>query len=213
MTTPRAEIGREIPKNLQYLKEREVAFAGLLEVLKKITAGEEYILRLPDAAKKYSQFLSVSDREPLIKAIDDWNKNFLNVAPKDDAWARILSVVMSSGVNRCDVKSPGLGEVKRLIPVSSFSQHDIIAYVTALGIISPNEILQPTAHHEHHLKVRRMVYAAVNRIENGTDICMGAEYFVTGKVLWNQNSVLWESVQNVYNPYVLQVIKPIDCRG
>ena len=216
MTTSRAEIGREIPKNLQYLKDREQAFAELLEVFTNITAGKEFVLRLPDATKKYSQFLSVSDREPLIKAVDDRNLQFFTPSEKKKAWAKILSVVMSSGANRCDVKSPGIGEVKRLIPLSPFNDNDIVAHVTAHSIISPNDVLQATMHHEHYLAVRRLVYEAIIRNSEKSqraDICMGAEYFVAGKILWNVNYLMWESVSSELNPYILQVVKPIDRRG
>ena len=181
MTIARAEIGREIPKNLQYLKDREESFKRLLEIFENITAGKEFVLRLPAAAKKYSQFLSVSDREPLIKAVDDWNLHFLNPIQKQNAWAKILSVVMSSGANRCDVNSPGLNEVTRLIPLSPFKFDSIVAHVTAFSIISPNKILHPSTHHEDCQKVRRLVYEAVVKKGSGVDLLMGAEYFVVGR--------------------------------
>lgn len=210
MSIPRAEIGREIPKNLQYLKNREQAFIELLKIFQNITAGQEYTLRLPDATKKYSQYLSVSDREPLIKAVDDWNKNFLDPAPKKEDWAKILSMVMSSGVNRLDVESPGLSEVKRLIPFSPFKGCDIVAHVSAYAIISPNEILNPRAHHEHYLRVRRKIYEAVVKIVyRQSDILMGAEYFFAGKFWPAMRLPDWETGST----YLLQILKPIDRRG
>lgn len=210
MNNVRAEIGRDIQPNTRFLKEREAAFSELLEIFTNITAGKEFVNRLPDAAKKYSQFLSVSDREPLLKAVDDWNKNFLVPHEKNIAWAKILSVVMSSGANRCDVKSPGINEVNRLIPLSPFKNNDIIAHVTALAIISPNEVLQPLAHHEDYLKVRRLIYEVVAG-RSGANLCLGAEYFVAGHIRLADDAapMRWKAD----NPYVVEVVKPIDRRG
>lgn len=187
----------------RYLKEREVAFSELLGIFTNIANGKEFVLRLTGAAKKYTQFLSVSDREPFNKAIDDWNTNFLNPHQKERAWARILSVVMSSGVNRCDVKSPGISEVSRLIPLSPFRDSVIVAHVTAFAIISPNEILESSAHHEDYQKVRRLVYEVVAG-RYGINLCMGAEYFVATRK--------GSKMLSITGVYILEVVPPIDRR-
>ena len=216
MTIPRAEIGREIPKNQQYLKAREQAFAELLDILKKNTGGNtinKLLDDLPDVARKYCQFLAVSDRELLTIAILDWIRYYYDYASKKEAWAKILSVVMSSGVNRCDVNSPGISEVARLIPLSPFKDAEIVANVSAHTIISPNEILQLGSHHEHYLEVRRLVYEAIIRNSEKSqkaDILMGAEYFVTGKFMWVHD---YPHHLRGDDLYILEVVKPIDRRG
>ena len=216
MTIARAEIGREIPKNQQYLKAREQAFAELLDILKKNTGGNtinKLLDDLPDVARKYCQFLAVSDRELLTIAILDWIRYYYDHASKKEAWAKILSVVMSSGVNRCDVNSPGISEVARLIPLSPFKDAEIVANVSAHTIISPNEILQLGSHHEHYLEVRRLVYESIaNYISSAAcgDICMGAEYFVAGRLFWESGHYKHWGTGSLH---ILRVVEPIDRRG
>ncbi len=197
MTGIRAEIGRELQPNTRYFKDREAAFSELLCIFEKITAGQEFTNHLPAAAKKYSQFLLISDRGPFIKAVDDFNLHFLASNLKTNDWVRILSVVMSSGANRYGVRSPGVSEVARLIPLSPFKHWQIVAYVTALTIVSPNELLQSNAHHENYQKTRRLIYEWLNNIGCSVNLLMGAEYFVA----------VGQSVK-----YFLEVVKPIDRR-
>lgn len=206
----RPMVERDKPANIRYLEAREKAFVLMLLIFDRIILRDKSIDKLPELAKNYSKFLSVSDREPFLEAIDKFVDKISNPQYKEHIWAQILAIIMRSGTTRCDIKkSPGLDEVRRLVTFSPFCNHKVIAYVTSWEIISPSEVLDHRAHHRDYNMVRRMICDVITKMD-GADLSMGAEYFIAGRI-WRITGFFdrWDDNK----PYIQKIMNAIDRRG